>query len=943
MYSLTVQETKVVVLAEGSSSSDLANARGHLFEYFIARLLTRFGFEEPRRENINVTSSGIELDVVLRHGKTGRTVLVECKAYGSPVPAKELVAFYGKVHARRLAEPETEGLLFALPGLSRSGAEQARTIQAKDSLFAYFDADRTADIARQLHMIEPLPAPLRDRMLTDPALVITEYGVFSARVVLDTDTRQGTEIVVWGTAPVPAKVLELVAEDAYARGLPVSPYRTPPDAQPVGVAADLPVLVEVRGSDTGLDYRLPAAAEFFVGRRQLIDQIMGKVGTASSIVIHGKSGWGKSSVALRLKTEIERHGGYAAVFDTRTAGRSGYAAAALGWFVEQAAAAGHVTLGDDRSWNGVANAVKSAGNATWHTPKRPLLLFFDQFEAVLTDELASRDFRDLVLAIAGTDVPLTLGFAWRTDMGEWFDDLAHPVRHQILATSAVFTLETWTDDEIDDALARLDAGLPPGTKAKLRTYCQGLPWLLKKLAEHVADQRRDMLAHQQFDVAALFDKDLSGLRPVERHTLEKVAAVAPVSIAEAAEMVPAAVIDSLIAARLLVEIGGRLDTYWDTFREYLISGRLPEEVRSDVAHWRREWQLSGWQRLLPHDAMFVEIAVATATVLEIDGSLADLLDHLGVVRAGVLPEGTQTPLDWGISDDNDEETNLLKAHSRESFRSALSALDIREPATIGELADTLAAIGVYHRSVEDGVERWRCEDDLPPVAQVLTLTDQFVHDEERVALLTRIRPAVDHLLRHLRGRGCPEVVVTSVQRLADEASMGGPAVRDALAGMIRDGDTRVQRFMKDVDPADLERIAEHARITLLLDWSRDAGEADHEDDDWDDIDLQHLRWSGPPWQVYQSLAEQFRQDDGDVIAVLGALPFAVRFPNGNRIFYSMAQAAVEQRISVPAAAGALLELARNGLLIWNHEVQEVQFRESEDPAVSSFFEIAPRR
>jgi hypothetical protein len=168
-----------------------------------------------------------------------------------------------------------------------------------------------------------------------------------------------------------------------------------------------------------------------------------------------------------------------------------------------------------------------------------------------------------------------------------------------------------------------------------------------------------------------------------------------------------------------------------------------------------------------------------------------------------------------------------------------------------------------------------------------------------------------------------------VQRLADEASTDGPAIRDALADITHDGTVRVQRFMRYVEPADIDHLAEHARITLLIDWSRDADEDDLEND----IDLQNLRWSGPPWEVYQNVAEQ-KKVSSKAVEVLGSLPFAVRYPNGNTISHSFAQAAIEQRISVPAAALAMQELAQHGLLIWNDDRQEVQLRDSQSPGAS---------
>jgi hypothetical protein len=60
---ITVDTAAVVVLAEGSSTSEISNKRGHLFEMFIAKLLATQGYGDPHPESLSVTSEGIELDV----------------------------------------------------------------------------------------------------------------------------------------------------------------------------------------------------------------------------------------------------------------------------------------------------------------------------------------------------------------------------------------------------------------------------------------------------------------------------------------------------------------------------------------------------------------------------------------------------------------------------------------------------------------------------------------------------------------------------------------------------------------------------------------------------------------------------------------------------------------------------------------------------------------
>lgn len=132
---LAIPDPQVLVLAEGATDSTIANARGHLFERLLALLLTRYGYEDPVRNRLNVTSQGIELDVTATHGLTRRPAIAECKAYSSPVPAGKLEEFYGKLASRRFAVPDTHGFFVAIPRLTPQGAEQAEVFSGNDPNF----------------------------------------------------------------------------------------------------------------------------------------------------------------------------------------------------------------------------------------------------------------------------------------------------------------------------------------------------------------------------------------------------------------------------------------------------------------------------------------------------------------------------------------------------------------------------------------------------------------------------------------------------------------------------------------------------------------------------------------------------------------------------------------------------------------------------------------
>ena len=122
----------------------------------------------------------------------------------------------------------------------------------------------------------------------------------------------------------------------------------------------------------------------------------------------------------------------------------------------------------------------------------------------------------------------------------------------------------------------------PGlTRAYPRVLQQGLPWLFKKLANHIQKEllrgvTQDQLISEVLNVQSLFESDLRGLTLAERQALTTIARSAPILASDAVELSGGPdVIQTLLNQRLLVQVGERLDVYWDIFRDYLTSGSVP--------------------------------------------------------------------------------------------------------------------------------------------------------------------------------------------------------------------------------------------------------------------------------------------------------------------------------------------------------------------------------
>jgi hypothetical protein len=584
---IVVETTQVLVVADGGSTSAVSNKRGHLFEAFVAQMLGALGYEEPRTERLNVTSDGIEIDVEAKQKVTGHRLIAECKAYSANVSADHLSGFLGKYGVRRMKDPKLVGLFVGLPRLTANGLEQARDAESVYDGFRCLGSYEVVELLEKAKLLPPEDRGPSTR--TDLTVVISEHGLALAAKALDPKSRKATKVVVWAASTVPDPLLDLVNRSPLADGLAVvREGDEAPAAAPLAIR-EPPIIIAVRGSSADFDYQLPAAPKFFVGRKSVSSELGRRITTAESgqtVVINAKSGWGKSSLALHLAKRVDQARGVALVVDSRTAERSDFVPAVLERLALEASHKRVLDLPGDAAFSSLAAGVRTLSNATARGTAKPLLLFFDQFENVFRDEALTRSFRDLALQVQEVELPLTIAFAWKTDLVGWTEGHPYQLRDEIRGSATVTTLEPLGPKEIGTLLDRLgkaaEQKLQKDLRRRLREYSQGLPWLFKKLGGHILAELRagvsqDHLIREGLNVQALFAADLAELNPAEEEALRRIAQSAPVAVSELEESVPTPILQSLLNKRLVVQVGERIDTYWDTFRDYLVTGKVAVE------------------------------------------------------------------------------------------------------------------------------------------------------------------------------------------------------------------------------------------------------------------------------------------------------------------------------------------------------------------------------
>lgn len=586
MDSPLVQDPKLLVLSKVDGSGSDSNAKGHLFEEFIGQLLHLLGYEKPTRDRLNVNASGIELDLSLVHSLDRTRILVECKAYKSNIASAELSAFYGKLNAGRLDGEPVRGIFVASPRLTADGREFAEKIVKRDPLFRTLNAREIWDILLDRKIIG-IPAS-DGLLLSDPALIIHRSGIYAAHLEISPESKTASRVLVkamkGGVSP---ETLDLLAAHEYAQGLDViNAVDASIVAEPRAVHRD-PIVVEVRGSGSNFEYQFPASPKYFIGRRAIQRAVVASMEKGTRLlVLNAQSGWGKSSFALKLADSVNKSGGHAFVTDARTATSSYFIPSVLRRAAERAQTAGILKLPNDSTWPTMSSALKAISEAEWKSADGSLLIFFDQFENVFKDPELTRDFRDLALLALDSSARIVVAFAWKTDFVGWTESHPYQLRDEIRGNAKLVSLEPFGPGEVDTLLKRLqeEVGekLSREIRQRLREYSQGLPWLLKKLAGHLIKEIRDGKSQEQLvaealNVENLFEDDLASLSSFEAETVRFIARFAPVQASEVMERFSPGVVQSLLDQRLVVQVGEKLDTYWDTFRDYLNTGRAPIE------------------------------------------------------------------------------------------------------------------------------------------------------------------------------------------------------------------------------------------------------------------------------------------------------------------------------------------------------------------------------
>lgn len=589
--------------AKGVSIQDGNEKKGRLFEKLCEELLNSLGYRITDRD---IRYAGMEIDLEGERTLEGIPFICECKGQKTEIVAKEFQAFAGKLSAKQKKNHQTFGIFLTLSRLNSSAKGFYQDSFAGGNELILLEEPKILDYLYERNLVIKLEVVQKNCQTNFPAfkvgdteLLYTEKGYFWLQYMAS-ENNDVPNCICFANSNgnlISGKnvIDELMSlnEDFFS----FKPLFNQDIKTELIEDSGHEEIVLVRGSKSYFEYQFPASPEFFVGRFNIIDEFKTEInsvihGKTSSrvFVINADSGWGKSSLILKLSNELNSmENVFVVSIDTRTASSAKFLLYVLNFVIKQIESNGFISIDTKQlrlgGYDSIGDILEKIDEKLKNENKL-LIIFFDQFENVFYQQNLLEKVKNFAITLHERQYHIIAGFAWKSDLIGLIRDFPFRMQEDILGLAKIYHLEKFGEMETQSILEALSneihAPLRKDLSFQLSEYSQGFPWLLKKLCAHVIKQKergvkQKELVERFLNIQELFDEDIKELLPIQKEALEYVAKNAPVSIREIGETYSEEILQSLVNKRLIVPVGPKFDIYWDIFKDYLNTGKIPSE------------------------------------------------------------------------------------------------------------------------------------------------------------------------------------------------------------------------------------------------------------------------------------------------------------------------------------------------------------------------------
>lgn len=577
--------------------------RGKFFEDFIASLLKAKNFKVTTR----IAFTGSEIDVLAEQEIDKARAFCECKLQQELIASDIIYKLIGKAIQKKV----DYAILFSLSDLGKQAKGVLDEIERDDSKvnglrsFKFYGTDEIIQ-----HYISALGTPKIHNLSTKPIKTITlVLSPHPGNFWVVQDVLNGlpnNAYLIPTTKDITYDAMkEILRENDLYQGLNfvyAGDNISYDDRNNQNISMDDEYISKPPVADSVDDYR-PCRPEDFVGRHEIqksfwqhLDKVRNKKTDIRILAVIGQSGYGKSSIALRLANRFRNNKWsnkfYLFPVDVRTAKSPLFVAKALLQSL-------NAMIQDEFiKQNGLKPTVENIESllsgasikeilSLLQLNNKILVLFFDQFEELFSrEELFGTFDKFLRLAneVNAIQSNIVLAFSWRTGISMSDNNPAYFMWHKTRDIRTDFNILEFTSTESSQLITQFEKHhkqkLINPLRRRLLEQSQGKPWLLKKLCIHVfkglnADTSQEKLLETNLNIKELFDDDLSSLSAIELKCLKFIAKLAPLDVNEILDKFDNKVLQSLEERRLLTKTGSKYTIYWDIFKEYLQSEKIP--------------------------------------------------------------------------------------------------------------------------------------------------------------------------------------------------------------------------------------------------------------------------------------------------------------------------------------------------------------------------------
>ena len=584
-----LQHKYKIIIPVNLKSPQSKSEKGRVFERLVRDFLLSQSYSVKER----FRDAGTEIDLLCENELSKDLVVVECKAQKDAISTELINKIFTDVQLYNARN----GWIFSLSELGKEASTRIIKINEMRSteLIKFFSAD---DLVRFLIDKSKVTLPNfknKENEFKEVYLCIKNENMIWCAIQKEKVSGKPNGIIGFdaqtGQPLAPSDAPDISDTDFPYTDLV---WTTETDLRNATNESIQPV-VEVIAGDEWSDYR-PSRPDDFVGRQSLIVEIKDffeKVKndeTKSRLFgIKGQSGWGKSSLTLKLQDELINDNVLIFPVDCRAAKTSFYPDLVIEKCLQRAS---RKMLGNlfefatDFESNPFDNKDVSTLFDLARRNRFVMCVIFDQFEEIVHKSDLQAVFsrlRELSLAVDECQAPFVIGFSWKTDGTVGSDFPGYHLWHSLSDRRRDFEMErlTGTDAERFISLAQKESkcSLQSNISKFIIDNYAGFPWLLKKLVRFYIWQQKtnkDFYSGSSLvPLEALFRSDIQELTESENRAVKFVAQNSPVEFGLATERYGDAIVRALVDKRIVINTGGQLNLYWDIFRNYILYDEVP--------------------------------------------------------------------------------------------------------------------------------------------------------------------------------------------------------------------------------------------------------------------------------------------------------------------------------------------------------------------------------